>query len=92
MSKVIKLKYNDFFQSNKIKLLQILISEIVYLNKFLSESINDNDKKILKKAIDELYYIFQIIEKRNVDLSDRDFDKVIKYIYQIIENILLNKI
>ena len=90
MSKVIKWKYADFFQSRREKLINLLFSEIIYLKSHINKSKILNEQQYLKKALNKLEYTLSLLKNFEKDLSDEEFDKFIKIIYEIIKEIVVN--
>jgi hypothetical protein len=87
MSKSIKWQYNQFVQSRKEKLANMLISEIIFLKKRFKEAKNRDELEYLSKALDKLDYLLNRLKNNNSDMSEEDFDKVVMLIYQIFKEI-----
>ena len=90
MSKVIKWKYADFFQSRREKLINLLVSEIIYLKSHINKSKILNEQQYLRNALNKLEYTLNLLKNFEKDLSDKEFDKFIKVIYEIIKEIVVN--
>ena len=90
MSKVIKWQYSDFFQSRREKLVNILLSEIIFLKSHLRKSESNFEKFYLKKTLDKLEYLLNVLKTEDTDLSDKEFDKILKLIYLIFTEIVEN--
>jgi len=87
MSKVIKWQYSDFFEPRREKLVNILLSEIIFLKSHIKKSIIGNKTQYLEIALDKLEYLLDTLKKSDFDLSDKDFDKVVMIIYQVFKEI-----
>ncbi len=87
MSKVIKWQYSDFFEPRREKLVNILLSEIIFLKSHIKKSNIGNKTQYLEIALDKLEYLLDTLKKSDFDLSDKDFDKVVMIIYQVFEEI-----
>jgi len=87
MSKVIKWQYSDFFEPRRDKLVSILLSEIIFLKSHIKKSNIGNKNQYLEIALDKLEYLLNTLKKSDIDLSDKDFDKVIMIIYHVFEEI-----
>jgi len=89
MSKVDKWKYNDFFgdQLRREKLVNILLSEIIFLKKQIKTYKLNDHQNCIKTALGKLEYLLEILKNNETCLSDDDFDKIINFIYQIFNNI-----
>mgnify|MGYP000032174980 CR=1 FL=1 len=85
MSKVIKWQYSDFFEPRREKLVSILLSEIIFLKSHIKKSNINNKNQCLEIALDKLEYLLNTLKKSDIDLSDKDFDKVIMIIYNVFE-------
>ncbi len=90
MSKVIKWKYADFFQSRREKLINLLFSEIIFLKSHVNKSKILNEQQYLRNALNKLEYTLNFLKNFEKDLSDKEFDKFIKVIYEIIKEIVVN--
>ena len=87
MSKVIKWQYSDFFEPRREKLVSILLSEIIFLKSHIKKSNISKKNQYLEIALDKLEYLLNTLKKSDIDLSDKDFDKVVLIIYHIFEEI-----
>lgn len=87
MSKTILWQYNDFIKSRKEKLVNMLISEIIFLRTKIKKAQNDNEIKELKIALDKLEYLLKKLKETGFNLPEADFDKVIMLIYRIFKNV-----
>ena len=87
MSKVIKWQYSDFFEPRRDKLVSILLSEIIFLKSHIKKSNISKKNQCLEIALDKLEYLLDTLKKSDIDLSDKDFDKVIMIIYHVFEEI-----
>ena len=84
MSRVINWQYDGLFRSRKEKLINMLISEIIFLK---NKSRSTNKQEFIEKALTKLEYLLNIINRNNTDLSEKDFNKVILLIYNIFRGI-----
>ncbi len=87
MSKVIKWQYSDFFEPRREKLVSILLSEIIFLKSHIKKSNISKKNQYLEIALDKLEYLLNTLKKSDVDLSDKDFDKVVMIIYHVFAEI-----
>ena len=88
MSKVIKWQYSDFFKPRREKLVNILLSEIIFLKSHIKKSNIGKKTQYLEVALEKLEYLLDTLKKSDIDLSDKDFDKVVLIIYQIFKEIV----
>ena len=90
MSKSIKWQYNEFIQSRKEKLTNMLISEIIFLKKRFKEVKNKDELEYLSKALDKLDYLLNKLKNNNSDMSEENFDQILMLIYHIFRDIAEN--
>ncbi|MFX0001010.1 MAG: hypothetical protein ACFE9Q_00535 [Candidatus Hodarchaeota archaeon] len=90
MSKVILWQYNEFIQSRKEKIVNMLISEIIFLKTRVKSAKNKDQILYLKNALDKLEYLLNKLKNNSSDMSEGDFDKIIVLIYHIFQDIANN--
>ena len=88
MSKVIKWQYSDFFEPRREKLVNLLLSEIIFLKSHLKKLTLKKKIVSIEIALDKLDYLLNILKNNDTELSDKDFDKVVLIIYQIFQEII----
>jgi len=88
MSKVIKWQYSDFFEPRREKLVNLLLSEIIFLKSHLKKLALDENTGGIEIALDKLDYLLNALKNNDTELSDKDFDKVVLIIYQIFKEII----
>lgn len=83
MSQLYKWEFKEFFQNDREKLIQLLISEIVFLNQCLIKAKKRQERKIIKKNCRKLEKLL-ITQQRliEVNLSDEEYKIVILMIIQ----------
>lgn len=84
MSKVLKRENYDIFQSRREKLINMLLSEIIFLK---NKSRNYKDPEFFKIALKKLEYLLNIIRDNETDLSEKNFNMIILIIYKIFQSI-----
>lgn len=89
MSKVIKWEYSDLFKPRREKLVNLLLSEIIFLKSHLKKVILTEETRCLEKALNKLEYLLNSLKNNDSELSDEDFDKVILIIYQVFQEIII---
>ena len=87
MSNIIKWQYDDFFQDRRVKLINILLSEVIFLKSHLKRAESASEKYYIREALEKLEYLLEVLKNNETCLSDADFDKIINFIYQIFLNI-----
>ncbi|MFX1278037.1 MAG: hypothetical protein ACFFA3_01375 [Promethearchaeota archaeon] len=87
MSKAVNWKYNDFMQSRKEKLTNMLLSEIIFLKSNLKKNQNSAEITQLKYGLDKLEYLLNKLKIYGSDIPEEDFDKILMLIYQIFKEI-----
>jgi len=88
MSKVQKWEFSDFFVSRREKLVNLLLSEIIFLKsrvKCLS-SIEQQDSFSL--ALEKLNYILGMIKRSEKDIDEQEFDFIINLVHNILKVII----
>ncbi|MHA1473424.1 MAG: hypothetical protein ACTSQW_10065, partial [Promethearchaeota archaeon] len=88
MSKVIKWQYPDLFEPRREKLVNLLLSEIIFLKSHLKKLTLNEQTGSIELALDKLDYLLNILKNFDTELSDKDFDKVIQIIYHIFQEIV----
>ncbi len=83
MSKVIKWQYPDLFEPRREKLVNLLLSEIIFLKSHLKKLTLNEKTGGIKIALDKLDYLLNTLKNNDTELSNKDFDKVVLIIYQI---------
>ena len=90
MSKAIIWQYNEFIQSRKEKLVNMLLSEIIFLKTRFNKAKNKNEIYYLKKALDKLDYLLNNLKKNSAEIQEEDFDKILMLIYRTFKDIADN--
>ena len=90
MSKVIKWQYSDLFEPRREKLVNLLLSEIIFLKTHLKKLTVNEKFRNFKIALNKLEYLLNTLKNNDTELSDKDFDKVVLIIYQIFQEIINN--
>ena len=90
MSKVSIWQYNDFIQSRKEKLTNMLISEVIFLKTKLNKGKDMDEINHLQYGLDKLEYLLNKLQIYGSDMSEKDFDVILMYIYQIFKDITIN--
>ncbi|MFX0026520.1 MAG: hypothetical protein ACFE8M_08880 [Candidatus Hermodarchaeota archaeon] len=92
MSKVIKWKYNDFFsnQLRREKLINMLLCEIIFLKTQINKYKLNDPQNHIKQGLTKLEYLLNILKNNDYELSDSDFDKIIRFIYETFKIIVEN--
>jgi len=92
MSKVIKWKYNDFFsnQLRREKLVNMLLCEIIFLKTQINKYKLDDPENQIKTGLKKLEYLLNVLKNNDSELTDLDFDKIIRFIYETFKNIIEN--
>ena len=68
----------------------MLFSEIIFLKSHLNNLESNIDPKLFKTALDKLEYLLNLLKRNDTDLSDKEFDKILKVIYLIFNDIVDN--
>ena len=89
MSKVTKWQYSELFEPRREKLVNLLLSEIIFLKSHLKKASITEETKSLKNALNKLDYILNTLKNSDTELSEEDFDKVILIIYHVFQEIAI---
>lgn len=87
MSKAIIWQYNEFIQSRKEKLVNMLISEIIFLKTRFKRAKNRDEISYLRNALDKLDYLLNKLKENSSEMPEEDFDKILMLIYRIFKEI-----
>ncbi|MFX1497396.1 MAG: hypothetical protein ACFFBH_07710 [Promethearchaeota archaeon] len=92
MSKITKWKYNDIYESQlrREKLVDLLLSEIIFIKKEIKKYNIKDEKNKVKKALKKLEYLLNLLKDNDNNLSDSDFHKIILFIRGIFKDIVDN--
>ena len=92
MSQLYKWQFKEFFNNGREKVIQLLLSEIVFLNHCLNKAKKRKEKKIIKEACETLEQLL-IAQQRQfyVSLLEEDYKNIILIIIQVF-NKVVNKI
>ena len=90
MSKTILWQYNEFIQTRKEKVVNMLISEIIFLKNRAKTIKRENDISYLENALDKLNYLLNKLKENSVEIPEKEFDKIIMLIYHIFKDIADN--
>jgi len=83
MSKVQKWQFNDLFESRRDKLINLLLSEIIFLKSKCKKVSNKNNEEYLEIALKKLDFTLNVLKNYEHELNDHDYDKIIQIIYNI---------
>ncbi len=88
MSKILKWQYSDLFEPRREKLVNLLLSEIIFLKSHSKMLSTKEQHECIKTALNKLEYLLNALKNNDTELSDKDFDKVIIIIYQCFQEII----
>ena len=92
MSQLDKWQFREFYYNDREKVIQILTSEIIFLDHCLSKVKKRKEKKIIKKSYRKLERLLTIqIEQMYVKMSENDYEKISSSIVQVFNN-AINKL
>ena len=88
MSKVQRWEFSDFFSSRRDKLINLLLSEIIFLKsrlKFLnSKGLRDS----CNLALEKLNYILDSIKGSEKEIDEQEFDFIINLVHNVLKVII----
>lgn len=88
MSKVQKWQFNDLFESRRDRLINLLLSEIIFLKSKCKEVTNTKNEDSFEIALNKLDFTLNVLKNYEHELNDNDYDKIILIIYNIFRDIL----
>ena len=88
MSKILKWQYSDLFEPRREKLVNLLLSEIIFLKSHLKKLTLSEKAGSIEIALNKLDYLLNTLKNSDTELSDKDFDKVVLIIYQVFQEIV----
>lgn len=92
MSQVYKWQFRELFQNDRDKVIQLLISEIVFLNNCLNKVKKRKERRIIKKASKKLEKLLITQQGQfDVNLLEQDYKNIILIIIQVF-NKAINKL
>ncbi|MFX1500049.1 MAG: hypothetical protein ACFFDH_03695 [Promethearchaeota archaeon] len=78
-----------FFQPRKEMLINMLLSEIIFLKIRFKKTGNREEISYLKNGLDKLDFLLNKLKNNNTNISEKDFDKIIMLIYHIFREITI---
>ena len=89
MSQLYKWQFKEFFNNGREKIIQLLLSEIVFLNHCLNKAKKRKEKKIIKEAFETLEQLL-IAQQRQfyVSLLEEDYKNIILIIIQVFNKVV----
>jgi hypothetical protein len=88
MSKVQKWQFIDLFESRREKLIDLLLSEIIFLKSKCKKVANQKNEEYLEIALKKLDFTFNVLKNYEHELNDNEYDKIILIIYNIFRDTL----
>jgi hypothetical protein len=89
LSELYRWQFKDFFQNDRKKLIQLLISEIIFLNHCLNNAKKKKERKIIKKGLKKLEVL---LNEQNGQISsfisEDDYKYIMSIIFQIFSEII----
>ncbi len=90
MSETLILQYNEFIQSRKVKLINVLVSEIIFLKANFNKAKNRDDSYHLKYALEKLGDLLNKLKYHSSDMQEKDFDEILIVTYHLFKDIAMN--
>ena len=89
MSQLDKWQFREFYYNDREKIIQILTSEIIFLEHCLSKVEKRKEKKIIKKAYRKLESLLNVqLEQMHDNMSKKDYDNITSIIFQIFNKVV----
>jgi len=90
MSETLILQYNEFIQSRKVKLINVLVSEIIFLKANFNKANNTDDLYHLEYALEKLEDFLIKLKNHSSDMQEKDFDEILLVTYRLFKDIAMN--
>ena len=90
MSEILILQYNEFIQSRKVKLINVLVSEIIFLKANFNRAENRKDLNHLKYALEKLEDFLIKLKSHSSEMQENDFDEILLVTYRFFKDIAMN--
>ena len=89
MSQLDKWQFREFYYNDREKIIQILTSEIIFLEHCLIKVKKRKEKKIIKKAYRKLESLLNVqLEQMHDNMSKKDYDNITSIIFQIFNKVV----
>ena len=89
MSQLDKWQFREFYYNDREKIIQILTSEIIFLEHCLIKVKKRKEKKIIKKAYRKLERLLNVqLEQMHDNMSKKDYDNITSIIFQIFNKVV----
>ena len=89
MSQLDKWQFREFYYNDREKIIQILTSEIIFLEHCLSKVEKRKEKKIIKKVYRKLERLLNVqLEQMHDNMSKKDYDNITSIIFQIFNKVV----
>ena len=89
MSQLDKWQFREFYYNDREKIIQILTSEIIFLEHCLSKVKKRKEKKIIKKAYRKLESLLNVqLEQMHDNMSKKDYGNITSIIFQIFNKVV----
>lgn len=88
MSKVQKWEFSDFFASRRDKLVNLLLSEIIFLKSRVKGLSSKEQQDSCSLALEKLNYILDTIKRSEQEIDEQEFDFIINLVHNIIKVII----
>ena len=88
MSKVQKWEFSDFFVSRREKLINLLLSEIIFLKSRVKCLSSKEQQDLCNLALEKLNYIMDTIKRSEKEINEQEFDFIINLVHNILKVII----
>ena len=88
MSKVQKWEFSDFFVSRREKLINLLLSEIIFLKSRVKCLSSKEQQDLCNLALEKLNYIMDTIKRSEKEIDEQEFDFIINLVHNILKVII----
>ena len=88
MSKIQKWEFFDFFSSRRDKLVNLLLSEIIFLKSRVKCLSSIEQRDLCNLALEKLNYILDSIKRSEREIDEQEFDFIINLVHNILKVII----
>jgi len=89
MNKIGIWQLSDFYQSRREKIINLLLSEIIFLKNYVKQIHSESQQSQFESGLEKLDYILGLLKKTEGELPEESFDSIISLVYNILKEIVI---
>ncbi|MFX1340661.1 MAG: hypothetical protein ACFFDK_18770 [Promethearchaeota archaeon] len=91
MNNMVKWQFKESFPSNRERMIQFLICELIFLDKRINLMQNEKEKKLMRDLFEKIENLLDIQQKDiNRVLSKKEYERIINQVYKMLKKISNN--